>query len=72
MALQTGFQTSKVLILVGAGLTGSLVLRSGRLSVLIAQLQELPKGVNEVKVSPAKYDTAIIAAQELVEDARDC
>ncbi|KAJ7960306.1 Protein of unknown function (DUF1664) [Quillaja saponaria] len=73
MALQTGFQTSKVLILVGAGLTGSVVLRSGRLSDLIAQLQELLKGVSEVEVSPTKYDTAIIAAQirQLAQEIRE-
>lgn len=63
MALQAGVQTSKILILVGAGLTGSVVLRSGKLSDLIAQLQELLQGVNEAEISPSKYDTAAIAAQ---------
>ncbi|GAV62411.1 DUF1664 domain-containing protein [Cephalotus follicularis] len=65
MALQAGVQTSKVIILVGAGLTGSIVLRSGRLSELISQLQELLKGVDgaEISLSPQKYDTALIAAQ---------
>lgn len=47
------------------GLTGSVVLRSGRLSDLIFQLQELLKGVNEVEISPQKYDTALLAAQVL-------
>lgn len=47
------------------GLTGSVVLRSGRLSDLISQLQELLKGVTEAELSPSphKYDTAILAAQ---------
>lgn len=63
MALQAGVQTSKVLILLGAGLTGSIVLRSGRLSELIAQLQELLNGVDEVQTSPFKYDSALLAAQ---------
>ncbi|KAF5726483.1 hypothetical protein HS088_TW22G00161 [Tripterygium wilfordii] len=63
MALQTGVSTSKVLILVGAGLTSSVVLRSGRLSDLIAQLQDLLKGVDEVEISPQKIDTAFVAAQ---------
>ncbi|KAJ0052505.1 hypothetical protein Pint_01919 [Pistacia integerrima] len=63
MALQAGVQTSKVLVLLGAGLTGSIVLRSGRLSELIAQLQELLKGVNEVEISPFKYDSALLLAQ---------
>ncbi|XP_071723811.1 uncharacterized protein [Rutidosis leptorrhynchoides] len=63
MALQAGVQTSKVLILVGAGLTGSIVLRSGRLSELISQLQELLKGVDEVEIGSHKYDTALLLAQ---------
>lgn len=47
------------------GLTGSVVLRSGRLSDLISQLQELLKGVTEEDLSPTpyKYDTAVLAAQ---------
>lgn len=73
MALQTGVSASKVLILVGAGLTGSVVLRSGRLSDLIFQLQELLKGVNEVEISPQKYDTALLAAQirQLAQEIRE-
>ncbi|KAI4305719.1 hypothetical protein L6164_029068 [Bauhinia variegata] len=63
MALQAGVQTSKILILVGAGLTGSVVLRSGRLSELIAQLQDLLNGVNEAEILPGRYDTALLAAQ---------
>lgn len=47
------------------GLTGSIVLRSGRLSEIIAQLQELLKGVDEVQISPFKYDSALLAAQVL-------
>ncbi|XP_022140737.1 uncharacterized protein LOC111011327 [Momordica charantia] len=75
MALQAGVSTSKVLILVGAGLTGSVVLRSGRLSDLISQLQELLKGVTEAELSPSphKYDTAILAAQirQLAQEIRE-
>ncbi|XP_028787944.1 uncharacterized protein LOC114743913 [Neltuma alba] len=73
MALQAGVQTSKILILVGAGLTGSVVLRSGRLSDLIAQLQELLKGVDEAEISPGRYDTAAIAAQirQLAQEIRE-
>ncbi|XP_057955295.1 uncharacterized protein LOC131149150 isoform X3 [Malania oleifera] len=63
MAMQTGVSTSKVLILVGAGLTGSVILRSGRLSDVILQLQELLKGVNEVEISANKYDSVLLAAQ---------
>ncbi|KAK4847198.1 hypothetical protein QYF36_026889 [Acer negundo] len=63
MALQAGVSTSKVLILLGAGLTSSIVLRSGRLSEIISQLQELLKGVEEVEISPFKYDSSLLAAQ---------
>lgn len=47
------------------GLTSSIILRSGRLSDLLAQLQELCKGVNEVEISPEKYDSSILRAQVL-------
>ncbi|KAL5794220.1 hypothetical protein ACOSP7_002814 [Xanthoceras sorbifolium] len=63
MALQAGVSTSKVLILLGAGFTSSIVLRSERLSELISQLQELLKGVEEVEISPFKYDSSFLAAQ---------
>ncbi|XP_056853000.1 uncharacterized protein LOC130502248 isoform X3 [Raphanus sativus] len=65
MAVQAGVQTSKVLILLGAGVSGSIVLRHGRLSDLIAQLQELLKGAEGVESTPFsyKYDSAALAAQ---------
>ncbi|KAL6975649.1 hypothetical protein U1Q18_024444 [Sarracenia purpurea var. burkii] len=73
MALQTGVATSKVLILVGAGLTGSIILRSGQLSDLISQLQGLINGVNEAEISPDKYDSALLAAQirQLAQEIRE-
>ncbi|CAN8295580.1 unnamed protein product [Cochlearia groenlandica] len=63
MAMQAGVQTSKVLILLGAGVSGSIVLRHGRLSDLIAQLQELLQGAEGVESTPYKYDSALLAAQ---------
>lgn len=48
------------------GLTGSIVLRSGRLSDLISQLQELISGVNDAEISPEKYDSALLATQVLL------
>lgn len=44
------------------GLTGTVILRSGKLSDVILQLQELTKGVNESVSSPG-YDGAYYAAQ---------
>ncbi|KAH7533410.1 hypothetical protein FEM48_Zijuj04G0127800 [Ziziphus jujuba var. spinosa] len=73
MALQAGVTSSKVLILVGAGLTGSIVLRSGRLSDLILQLQELLTGVNDAEISNNKFDSTLIAAQirQLAQEIRE-
>ncbi|VAI33650.1 unnamed protein product [Triticum turgidum subsp. durum] len=72
MATHTGVAASKVLILVGAGLTGSIVLRNGRLSDVLAELQELMKGVNQGEGSSA-YDMALIQAQirHLAQEVRD-
>lgn len=49
------------------GVSGSIVLRHGRLSDLIAQLQELLKGAEGVESTPYsyKYDSAALAAQVL-------
>ncbi|KAL3830706.1 hypothetical protein ACJIZ3_019508 [Penstemon smallii] len=63
MAMQTGVAASKVLVLVGAGVTGSVLLRSGHLSDLISHLQELIKRLNEAETSPGKYDAALLATQ---------
>ncbi|KAL8150991.1 hypothetical protein V2J09_020799 [Rumex salicifolius] len=73
MAMQTGVSSSKVLILVGAGLTGSIILKSGRLSDVLLQLQDLISGVNENDLSPNKIDGAILAAQirQLAQEIRE-
>lgn len=47
----------------GIGLTSSVILRSGKMSELLAELQELMKGVNETEILPGKYDSAALAAQ---------
>ncbi|XP_047048682.1 uncharacterized protein LOC124653656 [Lolium rigidum] len=72
MATHTGVAASKVLILVGAGLTGSIVLRNGRLSDVLAELQELMKGVNQGE-GPGALDMALIQAQirNLAQEVRD-
>lgn len=72
MATQTGVSASKVLILVSAGLTGSIVLRNGRLSDVLAELQELMKGVNQGEGS-SPYDIALLQAQirKLAQEVRD-
>lgn len=71
--MQTGISSSKVLILVGAGLTSSIILRNGRLSEVLSEIQELIKGINEVEISPDRYDASILAAQirQLAQEVRD-
>ncbi|XP_076902368.1 uncharacterized protein LOC143557096 [Bidens hawaiensis] len=73
MAMQTGVSTSKVLILVGAGLTSSVILRSGKLSDILSELQELMTGVNEIEIQPGKYDSAALSAQirQLAQEIRE-
>lgn len=70
--MQTGVATSKVLILVGAGMTGSILLRNGRLSDVLGELQEIMKGVNQ-GTSSGPYDIALIQAQirNLAQEVRD-
>ncbi|RAL50979.1 hypothetical protein DM860_005335 [Cuscuta australis] len=73
MAMQTGATASKVIVLVGAGLTGSVILKSGQLPDLISQLQELLKGLNDAETFPGKYDAALLATRirQLAQDIKD-
>ncbi|KAJ0037951.1 hypothetical protein Pint_22674 [Pistacia integerrima] len=45
MAMQTGVSFSKILILAGAGYTGTVLVNNGKLSDLLGKLQELVKGL---------------------------
>ncbi|XP_010552596.1 PREDICTED: uncharacterized protein LOC104822929 isoform X2 [Tarenaya hassleriana] len=45
MAMQSGVGLSKILILAGAGYTGTIMLKNGKLSDLIGELQALVKGL---------------------------
>lgn len=65
-ALAIGCHFNCVFFGVFKGLTGSIILRNGRLSELIAQLQELLKGVDEVEIAPYKYDSALLSAQVIL------
>lgn len=47
MAMQTGFGLSRVLILVGAGYTGTIMVKNGKLSELLGELQSLAKGIEK-------------------------
>lgn len=65
MAMQAGVATSKVLVLVGAGLTGSVLIRSGRLSDIISELQGLLKGIDETGESSSNTESAAVLAAQI-------
>ncbi|KNA08301.1 hypothetical protein SOVF_163880 [Spinacia oleracea] len=73
MAMQTGVASSKVLILLGAGLTGSVILKNGQLSDVLLHLQEYIKGINDVDFSSTKIDPVFLAAQirQLAQEIRE-
>ncbi|KAI3812585.1 hypothetical protein L1987_17296 [Smallanthus sonchifolius] len=47
MAMQAGMGFSKIIILVGAGYTGTLMLKNGKLSDVLGELQALVKGYEQ-------------------------
>ncbi|XP_042981171.1 uncharacterized protein LOC122310952 isoform X2 [Carya illinoinensis] len=47
MAMQAGMGLSRILILVGAGYTGTIMLNNGKLSDLLGELQSLVKGTEK-------------------------
>ncbi|XVE53279.1 hypothetical protein DITRI_Ditri02bG0191800 [Diplodiscus trichospermus] len=47
MAMQTGVGLSKILILAGAGYTGTILLKNKKLSDLLGELQSLVKGLEK-------------------------
>jgi len=62
MALQTGMGLSRVLILVGAGYTSTILIKNGKFSDLLGELQSLLKGV-EKSGDQSDGDSDAIAAQ---------
>ncbi|XP_077240482.1 uncharacterized protein LOC143881346 [Tasmannia lanceolata] len=56
MAMQSGIGLSKIIILVGAGYTGSIVMRNGKLSDILGELQTLLKGL-EKSGDPSNNDS---------------
>uniref|UniRef100_A0A6N2NLD3 DUF1664 domain-containing protein n=1 Tax=Salix viminalis TaxID=40686 RepID=A0A6N2NLD3_SALVM len=47
MTMQTGISVSRILILAGAGYTGTIMLKNGKLSELLGELQSLTKGMEK-------------------------
>ncbi|XP_043813000.1 uncharacterized protein LOC110615344 isoform X1 [Manihot esculenta] len=56
MAMQTGISLSRIIVLAGAGYTGTILLKNGKLSDLIGELQSLVKGL-EKSGEPADSDS---------------
>ncbi|CAA2994585.1 uncharacterized protein LOC111396376 [Olea europaea subsp. europaea] len=64
MAMNAGFGFSKILILVGAGYTGTILLKNGKLSDVLGELQHLVKGMEKSGESDggdSEYSDAIAA-----------
>ncbi|KAF2299595.1 hypothetical protein GH714_038340 [Hevea brasiliensis] len=47
MAMQTGIGLSRIIVLAGAGFTGTVLFKNGKLSDLIGELQSLVKGLEK-------------------------
>ncbi|KAK9052842.1 hypothetical protein SSX86_029472 [Deinandra increscens subsp. villosa] len=64
MAMQAGMGFSKIIILVGAGYTGTLMMKNGKLSDVLGELQALVKGYEQNQGDGGESDHAdAIAAQ---------
>ncbi|GMP81227.1 hypothetical protein CsSME_00036006 [Camellia sinensis var. sinensis] len=47
MAMQTGMGLSKILILVGTGYTSTILVKNGKLSDILGEIQSLVKGMEK-------------------------
>ncbi|XP_078428118.1 uncharacterized protein LOC144700559 [Wolffia australiana] len=64
MAMQAGMGLSKIAILVGAGYTGSILLRNGKLSDIIGEIQAMVKGLeNSGDASQGDHETSLLVSQ---------
>ncbi|OAY85478.1 uncharacterized protein LOC109718525 [Ananas comosus] len=59
MAMQVGMGLSRVILLVGAGVTGSIVLRNGRFSDILAELQDMVKGLEKSREKGGDSDSDV-------------
>ncbi|KAG9136580.1 hypothetical protein Leryth_024876 [Lithospermum erythrorhizon] len=63
MAMQASMGFSKIIILVGAGYSGTLLLKNGKLSDVLAELQNLIKGLEQKKGDGDVDSSDAMAAQ---------
>ncbi|XP_065863075.1 uncharacterized protein [Euphorbia lathyris] len=65
MAMQTGMGVSKILILAGAGYTGTILFNNGKLSDVIGELQALVRGLEKSGEHPDDSDYSDVIAQQV-------
>ncbi|XP_057530625.1 uncharacterized protein LOC130809039 [Amaranthus tricolor] len=70
MAMQTGIGLSRIIFLVGAGYTGTVLLNNGKLSDLIGELQALVKGLEKSGDSTADSDPIAAQVRWLAQEVR--
>ncbi|XP_048596872.1 uncharacterized protein LOC125578384 [Brassica napus] len=62
MAMQAGVSLSRILILAGAGYTGTIMMKNGKLSDILGELQSLVKGMER---SEGDYDDSDAVASQV-------
>ncbi|KAG4157344.1 hypothetical protein ERO13_D02G057300v2 [Gossypium hirsutum] len=70
MAMQTGVGLSKILILAGAGYTGTVLLKNGKLSDILGELQSLVKGLEKSGEQADDSDALLAQVRRLSTESR--
>ncbi|XWS64302.1 hypothetical protein CRYUN_Cryun06bG0174600 [Craigia yunnanensis] len=70
MAMQTGVGLSKILILAGAGYTGTILLKNGKLSDILGELQSLLKGLEKSGEQSDDSDALLAQVRRLSTEIR--
>ncbi|KAL1081369.1 hypothetical protein V6Z11_D09G060000 [Gossypium hirsutum] len=70
MAMQTGVGLSKILILAGAGYTGAVLLKNGKLSDILGELQSLVKGLEKSGEQADDSDALLAQVRRLSTESR--
>ncbi|XP_007046211.2 PREDICTED: uncharacterized protein LOC18610476 isoform X2 [Theobroma cacao] len=70
MAMQTGVGLSKILILAGAGYTGTILLKNGKLSDIIGELQSLVRGLENSGEQSDDSDALLAQVRRLSTEIR--
>ncbi|KAB2053259.1 Exostosin-2 [Gossypium arboreum] len=70
MAMQTGVGFSKILILAGAGYTGTILLKNGKLSDMLGELQSLVKGLEKTGDQSDDSDALLAQVRRLSTEIR--